>query len=466
VPVDPALAALANARPRSFWLDDAPPVEPAPALTGAATADLAIVGGGYAGLWTALKAVRRDPGRRVVVLEARECGWAASGRNGGFAEASLTHGLGNGLARWPGELPRLEELGLANLAGLADDVRELGIDARLERVPTLAAATTPWQLADLAEEAASARRHGHDVDLLDAGGARKVVDSPTYVGGLVTRGRSALVHPARLARGLREACLRAGVVVHENTPVTAVERDGGGLRLRTGYGGLRAGQVVLATNAFPPLLRRLKSYVVPVYDYALVTEPLTTEQRAALGWAERHGISDAGHQFHYYRLTPDDRVLWGGYDAVYHWRNGLRDELDQRPATFRLLARQFLTTFPQLEGIRFSHAWGGVIDTCSRFSAFFGTAHGGRLAYAAGYTGLGVAATRFGADVVLDLLDGATTERTELAMVGSRPLPFPPEPLRSAGIALTRWSLARADRTGRRNPWLRALDRLGMGYDS
>jgi glycine/D-amino acid oxidase-like deaminating enzyme len=255
-------------------------------------------------------------------------------------------------------------------------------------------------------------------------------------------------------------------VVHEHTRVEALERDGAGLRLRTGTGELRAPKAVLATSAFPPLLRRLRSYVVPVYDYALVTEPLSSEQRAALGWAGRHGISDAGNQFHYYRLTADDRVLWGGYDAVYHWRNGLRDELDQRPETFQMLARQFLATFPQLEGVRFSHAWGGVIDTCSRFSAFFGTAFGGRVAYAAGYTGLGVAATRFGARVVLDLLDGAATERTELTMVRSKPLPFPPEPLRSAGINLTRWSLARADRTGRRNPWLRTLDRLGMGFDS
>jgi glycine/D-amino acid oxidase-like deaminating enzyme len=466
MPADPALSALAAARPGSFWLDDAPPVEPAPALAGRQTADLAVVGGGYSGLWTALHAVRRHPGRRVVLLEARECGWAASGRNGGFVEASLTHGLGNGLARWPDELPQLEELGLTNLAGLVEDVRTLGIAAQLEHVPTLAVATAPWQLADLAEEAEVAPRYGHDVELLDADGARKLVDSPTYLGGLVSRGRSALVHPARLARGLREACARAGVVVHEHTRVTALERDGAGLRLRTDYGELRAPKVALATSAFPPLLRRLRAYVVPVYDYALVTEPLTGDQRAALGWAGRHGISDAGNQFHYYRLTADGRVLWGGYDAVYHWRNGLRDELDRRPETFRLLARQFLATFPQLEGIRFSHAWGGVIDTCSRFSAFFGTAYDGRLAYAAGYTGLGVAATRFGAQVVLDLLDGAATERTELAMVRSKPLPFPPEPLRSAGINLTRWSLARADRTGRRNAWLRALDRLGMGYDS
>jgi glycine/D-amino acid oxidase-like deaminating enzyme len=140
---------------------------------------------------------------------------------------------------------------------------------------------------------------------------------------------------------------------------------------------------------------------------------------------------------------------------------------DQRPATFTRLAAQFFHTFPQLEGLRFTHAWGGVIDTCARFCAFFGTAHGGRLAYAAGYTGLGVGASRFGANVMLDLLAGVQTERTALAMVRSKPVPFPPEPVRSAVIQLTRASLARADRAdGRRDLWLRTLDRLGLGFDS
>jgi hypothetical protein len=124
-------------------------------------------------------------------------------------------------------------------------------------------------------------------------------------------------------------------------------------------------------------------------------------------------------------------------------------------------------TFPQLAGLAFTHRWGGVIDTCSRFSVFFGTGYQGRLAYAAGYTGLGVGATRFGAGTMLDLLAGARTERTRLAMVGSKPVPFPPEPARSAVIQLTRGSLARADRhEGRRDLWLRTLDRLGLGFDS
>ncbi|HUN31325.1 MAG TPA: FAD-dependent oxidoreductase, partial [Trebonia sp.] len=192
-------------------------------------------------------------------------------------------------------------------------------------------------------------------------------------------------------------------------------------------------------------------------------------QLASLGWKDRRGASDLGNQFHYFRLTRDDRILWGGYDAVYYNGGRIHEEQAQRPQTFAMLAEHFFTTFPQLagEGVAFSHAWGGVIDTCSRFSAFFGTAHRGRLAYAAGYTGLGVGATRFGAQVILDLLAGEETERTALSMVRSKPVPFPPEPLRSAVIQATRASIARADRNeGRRDLWLRTLDRLGLGFDS
>jgi glycine/D-amino acid oxidase-like deaminating enzyme len=198
-----------------------------------------------------------------------------------------------------------------------------------------------------------------------------------------------------------------------------------------------------------------------------MTEPLSTAQLAAIGWRNRQGLGDVTNQFHYYRRTIDDRILWGGYDAVYHWRNGMAAEFDQRAQTFELLARQFFETFPQLDGLRFTHKWGGAIDTSTRFFAFQRTTLGGRVACSLGYTGLGVAATRFGAQVMLDLLAGRETEATRLRAIRSRPLPFPPEPAKSAGIALTRRALARADRRqGRRGPWLRTLDRLGLGFDS
>jgi glycine/D-amino acid oxidase-like deaminating enzyme len=464
--------ALAGARPVPFWLDRPDAPEPLPPLHGPDSADLAVVGGGYTGLWTALLAKEADPGRDVVLVEGRKIAWAGSGRNGGFCSASLTHGLANGLQRFPDELPLLHRLGRRNLDEIEQTVARYGIDCDFARTGELAVATQDWQAEGLRGAAAAARELGAEVTLLDEARVRAAVHSPTYLGGLWDTGGCAIVDPARLAWGLRRACLAAGVRIYEHTPVTAIADDPGGpgrerLALATPGGVVLARRVALGTGAFAPLLRRLRYYLIPVYDYALMTEPLSAAQLASIGWQDRQGIGDSANQFHYYRLTSDNRILWGGYDAVYHYGSRISAELDQRPATFELLAGHFFATFPQLEGLTFTHKWGGVIDTCSRFCAFFGTARGGRLAYAAGYTGLGVGATRFGASVLLDLLSGRPTELTELELVRTRPLPFPPEPLRAAGINVTRWSLARADEHGgARNLWLRALDRAGMGFDS
>ncbi|MCD4524835.1 FAD-binding oxidoreductase [Nocardioides sp. cx-173] len=460
-------AALAAAAPSVFWLDDAARPGALPPLAGRVGADLVVVGGGYAGLWTALRAVERDPGRSVVVLEAGRCGQEASGRNGGFASASLTHGFANGLARWPTELATLDRLGADNLRAIGDTVARHGIDCHWEETGELSVAAAPHQLAELEELAAAMTAAGHEVALLDRTAVRQRLDSPTYVGGLADPHGTALVEPARLAWGLRRACLDLGVRIFEDTRATALGDDGAGIVVSTTGGSAHAGQVALATNAFPSLLRRLRLRTVPVYDHVLMTEPLSAAQLASIGWAGREGVGDSANLFHYLRLTRDDRILWGGYDAVYHYGSRIARDLEQSDRTHGLLAEHFFATFPQLEGLRFTHRWGGVIDTCTRFAAFFGTARAGRVGYALGYTGLGVAATRFGADVVLDLLDGEETERTALEMVRRRPPPFPPEPARYAGIQLTRWSLARADRhDGRRNVWLRALDAAGLGFDS
>jgi glycine/D-amino acid oxidase-like deaminating enzyme len=214
-------------------------------------------------------------------------------------------------------------------------------------------------------------------------------------------------------------------------------------------------------------VRRPRRYVIPVYDHVLMTEPLSAEQMASIGWAQREGLEDVSNQFHYYRLTEDDRILYGGYDATYHFNNGLKPDHDQKPATHRMLADDFFRMFPQLEGLRFSHSWGGPIGTTTQFAATWGTSHDGRLVWVAGYTGLGVGASRFGARVALDLVFGRRTERTELEMVRRKPFPFPPEPFRWAGVQLTRKAIQRADdNEGRRGPWLRFLDRFGIGFDS
>ncbi|MFG2288739.1 NAD(P)/FAD-dependent oxidoreductase [Streptomyces sp. NPDC048595] len=460
--------ALADASPTPFWLDDPARPDALPALVGDETCDLLVVGGGYSGLWTALIAKERDPQRDVVLIEGAEIGWAASGRNGGFCAASLTHGLGNGLARWPGELATLEELGIHNLDAIEDAVARYGIDCSFERTGEIDIATEPHQIAELKEAAKDAAELGLDRHtFLDQDELRAEVDSPTFRAGLWDRDGVAMLNPARLAWGLKQACLGLGVRVYERTRATKLAAEGLGMAVRTPYGRVFARHVALGTNAFPSLVKRVRPYIAPVYDHALMTEPLTEEQLAAIGWKNRQGLSDSNNHFHYFRITADNRILWGGYDIVYRYGGGVRAEYDHHPATYEKLARHFFRCFPQLEGLRFSHAWGGAIDTCSRFSAFFGTAHAGRVAYAAGYTGLGVGATRFGAEVMLDLLAGERTERTELEMVRSKPLPFPPEPLRWAGIGITQWSMTRADtHGGRRNLWLKAMDKLGLGFDS
>ncbi|MFK4083466.1 NAD(P)/FAD-dependent oxidoreductase [Kribbella sp. NPDC020789] len=454
----PGHAALAEAAPEVFWLDDPTAPEPAPPLTGPITADLAIVGGGYTGLWTALRAKERFPHLDVVLLEANTCGSAASGRNGGFCDASLTHGYANGLARWPDELETLERFGQENLDAIGTTIARLGIDCDWRRTGELTVATSPHHLTELADEAA--RRDG--AVLLDQDAVQAELNSPTYLGALSDPHSTALVEPARLAWGLRQACLDLGVRIYEYTRVTAVHSG----RLTTVSGGVRASRIALATNAFPALLRRLRLFTVPVYDLVLASEPLSPGQLASIGWQHRQGVGDASNLFHYYRLTRDNRIIWGGYTPIYHFGSRIDPAYEQSSAVHSMLADHFFTTFPQLEGLRFTHRWGGVIDTSTRFCAFFGTAHAGRTAYALGYTGLGVAATRFGADVILDRLYRVESERTELQMVRTRPLPFPPEPIRSAGIHLTRWSMSQADaHAGHRNLWLRTLDRLGLGFD-
>jgi glycine/D-amino acid oxidase-like deaminating enzyme len=455
-----------DAEPRPFWLDQDRGFEPLPPLEGEAEADLLVIGGGLTGAWAALQAVEEDPGRSVMLLEGGRLADGASGRNGGFCMATLTHGIANGVERWPDEMDAIERLGRESFAGIRDTVARHRLECGFEETGSLDVATAPHEVPWVEEQFALAGRFGWEAELYDRERVQAEVRSPTYHAG-VWIGYAAMVDPARLTWGLARAAQAGGARVHEGSPVTTLRRDGAGVRADAAAGSVRARRALVATSAFPPLLRAVRRYVVPVYDYVLVTEPLSAEQRQAIGWANRQGLGDMANQFHYYRLTGDDRILWGGYDAVYFYGNRVDPALEERPETFEMLAAHFHETFPQLEGIRFTHRWAGAIDTCSRFSMMFSQALGGRALYVGGFTGLGVGASRFGARTGLDLLAGRHTDATRLRLVRERPIPFPPEPLRWLGIELTRRALARADRNqGRRGLWLRALDRLGMGFDS
>lgn len=446
----------------SMWLAELGAARPQyPALAGPLRCDLLVVGGGYTGLWTALHAAQQDPSASIVLIEADRIGWAASGRNGGFVDASLTHGTENGRSRWPDELAELEALGLENLDGMQDEIARLGLDTEWERTGMLSVAVEPHQVEWL--RAAADAGEGQ---FLTRDQVRAQLDSPTYLAGLFNPQTCALVNPAKLAVELARACTEAGVSIYERCPATAVRPVGAEIQVSAGHD-IIAARVVLATNVFASLLRRNRFHTVPVYDYVLGTEPLSGAQLDRIGWQARQGVGDSGNQFHYYRLSADNRILWGGYDAVYHFGRRVDPSYEHRPRTYRRLAAHFFLTFPQLADVRFDYHWAGAIDTNTRFCAHWGQAHRGRVAYVNGFTGLGVGAARFAADVCLDLVYGRQTARTRLEMVRSKPLPFPPEPLASVGIQATRWSLDRADhRSGRRNAILKTLDRVGLGFDS
>jgi glycine/D-amino acid oxidase-like deaminating enzyme len=290
--------ALAPAAFGSMWLDI--PRPDYPSLPGAITCDLLVVGGGYTGLWTALHAAERDPGATIVLIEAERIGWAASGRNGGFVEASLTHGAANGKSRWPAEFDQLQRLGLDNLNGMQADTEKYGMNVDWQRTGMLNVATEAHQVPWLREAAAAGEGR-----FLDQGQVRSEVDSPTYLAGLFAAETCAIVDPARLVFELARACTEKGVRIHEHTDARAITTEAGGVAVTTAAATITAQRVVLATNVFPSLLRRNRLHTVPVYDHVLGTEPLTSEQLGRIGWRSRQGIGDSGNQFHYYRLSAE-----------------------------------------------------------------------------------------------------------------------------------------------------------------
>lgn len=437
-------------------------------LVGELAADVAIVGGGLTGLWSAIRIADADPAARVVVVEAETVGWGASGRNGGVCDSSLTHGILNGLRHFPDEFAYLDRAGVENLRALGEFVRTEGIDCDFEATGKLIVAAQPYQVRELDELIEVSSAHGIELQRLSATEARDRLESPGWQGGaLVGPDRTAIVNPAKLCQGLRRAAERRGVTVFERTRVGSVERVGGGVVLRTPRGFVRARRAVIATSAYSAWHRRLSLLFVPVYDYALVTRPLTESEVAAVRWRGRTAVRDSGNRFHYARLTADDRVLWGGYDAVYYPGSRIRPEYDHSPTTFALLAAQFREAFPALAHVTFEYGWGGPIDTTTRFMVTFGRLAGGRVVYALGYTGLGVAAARWAGGIVRDLVLDLDSDDVRLRFVRSSPLPYPPEPLRNPLVRVVKREIERADeREGRRSILLRALEAAGIGFDS
>ena len=310
---------------------------------------------GYTGLWTALHAAQRNPDRRIVLIEANRIGWAASGRNGGFVDASLTHGLENGKTRWPNEIDTLEAMGRENLDGMQADIESLGLDAEWQRTGMLSVATEPHQVDWLRRRRRTMARGSCSAC---AKSATRFIRRPIWRACTAPTPVRSSIPPS--SRSNWPAPARKPVCASTSTP-THSDLDSAGVALR--IHGRRRRPSPAATRcwrrtSFPSLLRRNRLRTVPVYDYVLATEPLTDAQLDRIGWRRRQGIGDCANQFHYYRLTVDNRIVWGGYDAVYHFGRKVDDRYEDRAATYRRLAAHFFITFPATRR-RPVHAIGG-----------------------------------------------------------------------------------------------------------
>ena len=447
--------------------------EPEPPLRNDEQCELLIVGGGFTGLWAALQAKERKPDADIILIEQTFVGDGASGRNGGFLSSSIAHGETNTEARFPGEAAEIDALGTQNITELLETLERYGIDARYEETGTTSLALSPGIAAEMHQEFLARSAAGEGVTWYDEKTIKAQVNSPMVYAGLKYEdGLCGVVDPARLCWGLKNVLLtRLGIRIYEGTRMISVKPAGQtGMKTVCDGGVIRSDKVLLATNAFTSVIGRIRNSVIPVWDYQIATEPLTDAQLDKIGWGKpgaRHALGDEVNMFHYFRLTRDNRITWGGGGAVrYYFNRGIDSRLMDAQARYEQLATEFFEFFPQLEGeVKFTHRWGGIIATSTRFCVVPGVKHNGRLAWAVGYTGHGVSASRFGARIGIELLGYEPSAILNLELVTSRALPWPPEPIRWLAVRFTARELGRADRNGgKRGLWLRLLDALGLGF--
>ena len=444
-----------------FWLDSTDAPAPTAPLQQDVRTDLLVVGGGFTGLWAAIQAKEQDPELDVLLIEAGRVAHGASGRAGGIISTSIMHGLPNAVRVFPQDIDQLEALGRDNLDGFEATLARYGIDADIEWNGEMTVAVSDEHLAALRAEVALHRHHGHQVEWLDRAQLALQIRSPLFAGAMWSRERSGTVHPAKLAWGLRRVALQLGIRLHEMTPLTGLGDRGAELEVQTPGGRIVAPHALLASGTAQVGVPDIQRRVAAMRDHVLATEPLSAEQMVRLGWAQRQGIYDTRSQLNYFRLTRDNRIIFGGL-VSYHYDGDANPSQDGRVETYHPLARAFLSTFPQLADVRFSHAWGGPIDYCSRGSVFAKPYLGGKAVFVAGYTGFGIGASRFGARMGLNILLNQPGPERQLDIARLSPTYIPPEPLRWLGARITFHALDGADAEGGwKRRWIQAIRALG-----
>jgi glycine/D-amino acid oxidase-like deaminating enzyme len=430
----------------SLWHETTPgDWTPRAALPGDRDADVAIVGAGFTGLWTALYLAKADPSLRIVVIEAEVAGFGASGRNGGWSSALFPSSLDSVAKR------SSREGALALHQAMRDSVDEVvragaqeGIDFHAAKGGTIVLARSRSQWARAQGEVEHARSWGlgeDDVRLLDADEATSVL-AATRIRGATYTPDCAAIHPGRLVRGLADAVVRRGVDLYEQTPATAITAG----RVVTRHGTVRAEHVIRATEGYTPTLDGQRRRMVPVYSLIIATEPLSPEAWEQIGLWRRETFSDHRHLIIYGQRTADDRFVFGGRGAPYHFASRIRPEYDRVPRVFDALHETLVDLFPLTRDAAITHRWGGALGIARDWTASVGLDRATGLGWAGGYVGDGVTTTNLAGRTLADLVLGRDTDLTRLPWVGHRSPAWEPEPLRWLGINVGLRAMSLADR--------------------
>lgn len=443
-----------------YWLATRKGYISNPAVDGALKCDFAVIGAGFTGLWSAYFLKELNPSADVVVVERSVTGYGASGRNAGIVSTSIdhTHNLAIGHFGLE-EAARLARIGLKNIDEL--DAFAQGCD--FERTGQLQVALTAAHMEECKRNLDVAAKLGiHGYRLLNKEEIQAEVNSPRYIGGLFVPGGGNL-NPIKLIDKLKSELTAKGVRIFEHSPVVSL--DNGLVHCKNGT--VKARKIILATDAYSHhLLPELLYRFIPLYDYILVSDPLTESQRDTIKWHNRQGMVDGRTFFNYYRLTADNRVLWGTSEAVYYPPNKVDESCDHSQGHYETLRASWARHFPGAADLKFPYAWGGPIASTTRLTPFFGTAYGDSLVYGLGYTGHGIGTTRIAGNILAHIAMKKESDLLSLKMVTDKPFPYPPEPIRGLSVNAVTASLQQVDRGKEPNVLLRMLDLLGIGFSS
>ena len=414
---------------KSWWLESLPEtIVPNPGLPPSQKADVVIIGGGYTGLSAGWHLKQMKPGMDVRVIESDICGYGASGRNGGFSMTLF--GLTKGITkfRFSDEKAKSAHQYMEEAVDyLHDFITTNQIDCDYERSGYLLVGTSPGQI----------KRVEHDFEIMERWGMGGVERwdknrlSAEFKTDFYKLGwfepRCGIVNPARLARGMKNFAESKGVIIYEQSPVTGFSRNQGGeFTVRTKTGDIQSQYLVLATNAYSVLFPELKSIQRPAFTHIVMTEPLSDEQMASIGWGCRAGVEDARDLIHYYRLTHDNRIVMGGGDVSFGYGTDLNKDLNQK--IFTHLEQHVIEVFPQLKGIRFTHKWGGPVSVTVDMAPVIGyLGKDKKCIFSMGCVGHGVSMTTNNGRAIAEMITGLKTHRTEMFFVGRKTFPWPPD---------------------------------------